>query len=48
MNVGSGYSIRAHTALIIVAVIYGANYTIAKWIMDPGYLSPIAFVALRI
>jgi len=30
---------RAHLALVVVALIYGANYTIAREVMN-GYLEP--------
>jgi drug/metabolite transporter (DMT)-like permease len=38
----------AHLALFGVALIYGANYSIAKEILDGGYLSPLALVLFRI
>jgi drug/metabolite transporter (DMT)-like permease len=38
----------AHLALLAVALIYGANYSIAKLILDPGYMRPEALVILRI
>ncbi len=38
----------AHLALFAVAVIFGANYSIAKLVMDPGYLQPLPFILLRI
>ncbi|MCB9263554.1 MAG: DMT family transporter [Lewinellaceae bacterium] len=41
-------SAKAHIALFLVALIYGANYTIAKEVMDGGYLSPLAFILLRV
>ena len=37
---------KAHIALFIVNLIYGANYIIAKGIM-PDYLTPDAFIFLR-
>lgn len=40
--------LRAHLALFTVALIYGSNYTIAKTVLDPGYLAPIPFIILRI
>ncbi|MCB9296914.1 MAG: DMT family transporter [Lewinellaceae bacterium] len=40
--------VKAHVALFLVALIYGANYTIAKVVMDGGYLSPLAFILLRV
>lgn len=39
--------LKAHLALIAVALIYGGNYTIAKIVMDDGYLQPFAFIFLR-
>lgn len=38
----------AHLALLAVAMIYGANYSIAKLVLDPGYMRPEALVLLRI
>lgn len=46
MNVND--HIKAHLALFIVAIIYGANYLIAKSVMDTGFVKPMAFVAMRI
>lgn len=40
-------SLRIHLALLAVALIYGANYTIAKGVM-PNYLGASGFVFLRI
>ena len=40
-------NIKAHLALFTVALIYGANYTIAKEVLDPGYVKPIGFITLR-
>jgi drug/metabolite transporter (DMT)-like permease len=40
-------NLRAHLALIAVAFIYGGNYSIAKIVMDDGYLHPFAFILLR-
>ena len=37
----------AHVALFIVALIYSANYTIAKEVM-PNYLQPFGFIVLRV
>ncbi len=37
---------RAHLALFAVASIYGANYTIAREVMN-GYLEPLGFIVLR-
>lgn len=39
--------LKAHLALVAVALIYGGNYTIAKVVMDDGYLQPFAFIFLR-
>lgn len=41
-------NIKAHIALFTVALIYGANYTVAKEVLDPGHIKPIGFIALRI
>lgn len=38
----------AHILLFLVALIYGANYTIAKVVMDDHHLAPIAFIVLRV
>lgn len=38
----------AHLALLAVALIYGGNYSVAKLVMDPGYLRPETFILLRI
>lgn len=40
-------TLQAHLALLIVNVIYGANYSIAKEVM-PGYVQPFAFVLMRV
>lgn len=40
-------AIWAHAALALVALIYGVNYPLAKWIM-PAYISPSAFIVLRV
>lgn len=39
--------VKVHSALFLVAVIYGANYSIAK-IALPEYLEPFGFILLRI
>lgn len=39
---------KAHLALITVALIYGANYTIAKNVLDQNYLQPNGFILLRV
>ncbi|HEX5624959.1 MAG TPA: DMT family transporter [Saprospiraceae bacterium] len=38
----------SHLALFTVALIYGANYSLAKIIMDPGLIQPNAFILLRV
>ena len=38
----------AHLALLGVALIYGANYTVAKSVMQSGLISPIGFVFFRV
>jgi drug/metabolite transporter (DMT)-like permease len=40
--------ITAHLALFIVALIYGANYSIAKEVLDNDYISPMGLVLFRI
>ena len=40
--------IKAHIALFSVALIYGANYTIAKDVLDNGYIKPIGFILMRV
>jgi drug/metabolite transporter (DMT)-like permease len=40
--------LKAHIALFLVALIYGANYTIAKDVMGQGYLQPLPFILLRV
>lgn len=39
---------KAHLALFITALIYGANYTIAKDVMVNEYIQPSGFVLLRV
>jgi len=39
---------KAHLALLAVALIYGANYTIAKNVLDQDYLQPNGFILLRV
>jgi len=41
------YILRAHIALLIVNIIYGLNYTIAKDI-TPEFIGPFGFVLMRI
>lgn len=38
---------KVHSALLLVAIIYGANYSIAK-VALPDYLMPFGFILLRI
>ncbi len=40
-------TVKAHLALIIVNLIYGANYVIAKEVM-PTYIQPFGFIVLRV
>jgi drug/metabolite transporter (DMT)-like permease len=40
-------SLQAHLALLIVNLLYGANYSIAKEVM-PAYIQPFAFVLMRV
>jgi len=44
----SSTQIKAHLALFCVAFIYGANYTVAKIILDDNYIGPHALVLLRV
>lgn len=39
---------KAHLALLSVALIYGANYTIAKNVLDQNYLESNGFILLRV
>lgn len=39
--------VQAHIALLIVNIIYSANYSIAKEVM-PAYVQPFAFVVMRV
>ena len=39
---------KAHIALFLVALIYGGNYSIAKVVMDDGYMEPLGFILLRV
>ena len=39
--------LKAHIALSLVALIYGANYTIAKVVLDDGYIQPLGFILMR-
>lgn len=40
--------IKAHIALFSVALIYGANYTIAKEVLDNEHIKPIGFILMRV
>ena len=40
-------TLQAHLALLIVNIIYGASYSIAKEVM-PAYVHPFAFVLMRV
>ncbi|GAA0891319.1 DMT family transporter [Fulvivirga kasyanovii] len=39
--------IKIHSVLLFVTLIYGANYTVAKFVM-PEYLEPFGFIVFRI
>jgi len=39
--------LKAHLALFSVALIYGANYSIAKVVLDDNYIQPIGFILIR-
>lgn len=39
--------LRAHLALLIANIIYGANYSIAKFVM-PEHIKPAGFILLRV
>lgn len=41
-------NLKAHIALFLVALIYGANYTIAKVVLDEGYIQPLGFILMRV
>lgn len=41
-------NILPHIALFLVALIYGANYSIAKEVLSNDFLTPGAFITLRI
>jgi len=40
--------VKAHIALFSVALIYGANYSIAKLVMDDNYIQPFGFIVFRV
>ena len=39
---------KAHAALFLAALIYGANYSIAKVVLDDAYIQPKGFILLRV
>ena len=39
--------LKAHIFLLIVALIYGANYSIAKLVLNDGYIAPNGFILIR-
>ena len=41
-------NVKAHLALLTVALIYGANYSIAKVILDDDYMMPVNLVMFRV
>ncbi len=41
-------STKAHIALFLVALIYAANYTIAKEVLDNNYIQPLGFIVARV
>jgi drug/metabolite transporter (DMT)-like permease len=40
--------IKAHIALFLVALIYGANYTVAKEVLDNEHIKPVGFILMRV
>jgi len=40
--------LHAHLALLGVALIYGANYSIAKVVLDDAYIGPRGFILMRV
>lgn len=40
--------VKAHLALFLVALIYGANYSIAKLVLDDNYIQPFGFIVFRV
>ncbi len=38
----------AHMALLAVGIIYGLNYSIAKLVLDDGYIQPSGFILFRV
>lgn len=43
----SGKILKAHIAILIVNIIYGANFSIAKTVM-PSHIKPIGFILIRV
>lgn len=41
-------NVLSHIYLLIVALIYGANYSISKWVMDDQHIDPLAFIFFRV
>lgn len=41
-------TIKAHLLLFLVTLIFSANYSIAKIVMDDDYLQPLGFILLRV
>ncbi len=41
-------NLLAHFFLFSAALLYGANYTIAKLVLDDGYIQPLGFIMLRV
>ncbi len=41
-------NLLAHFFLFSAALLYGANYTIAKWVLDDEYIQPLGFIMLRV
>ncbi|MCB0657210.1 MAG: DMT family transporter [Saprospiraceae bacterium] len=42
------HRLRAHLALLTVAIIYGGNFIIAREVMTRAYLHPFVFILLRV
>lgn len=42
------HTTRSHLALLTVSLIYGANYSIAKILLDPNWIGPNAFIFFRV
>ena len=40
--------VQAHLAMLTVALLYGANYSVAKIVMDDEWIQPNGFILLRI